>query len=81
MQNREKLSVVEEKCRDLHAWEERKTLCKTGFQECVEDVETWMAYDAECGFQMLNDDKIVTSVQKNPTLSTIKRMKMRTTTT
>ncbi|GFW03507.1 hypothetical protein TNCV_3020191 [Trichonephila clavipes] len=26
MQNREKLSVVEEKCRDLHAWE---ALCKT----------------------------------------------------
>ncbi|PRD30422.1 UNVERIFIED_CONTAM: hypothetical protein NCL1_26484 [Trichonephila clavipes] len=26
---------------------------------------TWMAYDAEgCGFQMLNDDEIVTSVQK-----------------
>ncbi|GFV76964.1 uncharacterized protein TNCV_690341 [Trichonephila clavipes] len=36
-----------------------------GFQKCDEDVETWMACDAEdCGFQMLNDDEIVTSVQK-----------------
>ncbi|GFW31155.1 uncharacterized protein TNCV_2577371 [Trichonephila clavipes] len=36
-----------------------------GFQECNEDVETWMACDAEdCGFQMLNDDEIVTSVQE-----------------
>ncbi|GFU43069.1 hypothetical protein TNCV_3141791 [Trichonephila clavipes] len=37
-----------------------------GFQECEEeDVETWMAGDAEdCGFQMLNDDEIVTSVQE-----------------
>ncbi|GFV03716.1 uncharacterized protein TNCV_1876641 [Trichonephila clavipes] len=37
-----------------------------GFQECdEEDVETWMACDTEdCGFQMLNDDKIVTSVQE-----------------
>jgi len=37
-----------------------------GFQECdEEDVETWMACDAEdCGFQMLNDDEIVTSVQE-----------------
>ncbi|PRD32075.1 UNVERIFIED_CONTAM: hypothetical protein NCL1_21576 [Trichonephila clavipes] len=36
------------------------------FQECdEEDVETWMACDTEdCGFQMLNDDKIVTSVQE-----------------
>ncbi|GFV37271.1 uncharacterized protein TNCV_2255731 [Trichonephila clavipes] len=34
-----------------------------GFQECdEEDAETWMA--CECGFQMLNDDKIVTSVQE-----------------
>ncbi|GFW45220.1 transposable element Tcb2 transposase [Trichonephila clavipes] len=33
--------------------------------ECDEDVETWMACDAEvCGFQMLNDDEIVTSVQE-----------------
>ncbi|GFW99110.1 transposable element Tcb2 transposase [Trichonephila clavipes] len=32
---------------------------------CDEDVETWMACDAEyCGFQMLNDDEIVTSVQE-----------------
>ncbi|GFY25262.1 hypothetical protein TNCV_2483821 [Trichonephila clavipes] len=33
------------------------------FQECdEEDVETWMACDAEdCGFQMPNDDEIVTS--------------------
>ncbi|GFX02304.1 uncharacterized protein TNCV_2284731 [Trichonephila clavipes] len=38
-----------------------------GFQECNdEDVETWMACDAEnCGFQMLNDDEIVTSVQES----------------
>ncbi|GFY31833.1 uncharacterized protein TNCV_4201411 [Trichonephila clavipes] len=36
-----------------------------GFQECDEDVETWMTYDAEdCGFQMLNDDEIVTSMQE-----------------
>ncbi|GFV69921.1 uncharacterized protein TNCV_1982881 [Trichonephila clavipes] len=37
-----------------------------GFQECdQEDVETWMACDSEdCGFQMLNDDKIATSVQE-----------------
>ncbi|GFV99010.1 uncharacterized protein TNCV_1509901 [Trichonephila clavipes] len=37
-----------------------------GFQECdEEDVETWMACDAvDCGFQMLNDDEIVTSVQE-----------------
>ncbi|GFW75633.1 uncharacterized protein TNCV_4428161 [Trichonephila clavipes] len=37
-----------------------------GFQECSEkDVETLMAHDAEyCGFQMLNDDEIVTSVQE-----------------
>ncbi|GFX81502.1 jerky-like protein [Trichonephila clavipes] len=34
-----------------------------GFQECDEDVETWMVCNAEdCGFQMLNDDEIVTSV-------------------
>ncbi|PRD29668.1 UNVERIFIED_CONTAM: hypothetical protein NCL1_28656 [Trichonephila clavipes] len=37
----------------------------SGFQECDEDVETWRACDAEdCGFQMLNDDEIVTSVQE-----------------
>ncbi|GFY10877.1 hypothetical protein TNCV_1123991 [Trichonephila clavipes] len=37
-----------------------------GFQECDEDRETWMAWDAEnCGFQMLNDDGIVTSVQED----------------
>ncbi|GFU13464.1 uncharacterized protein TNCV_937731 [Trichonephila clavipes] len=37
-----------------------------GFQECYEDdVETWMVCDAEdCGFQMLNDDEIVTSMQE-----------------
>ncbi|GFV67887.1 uncharacterized protein TNCV_926531 [Trichonephila clavipes] len=40
-----------------------------GFQECDEDVETWMACDAEdCGFQMLNDDEIVTSVQESDPL-------------
>ncbi|GFV30442.1 uncharacterized protein TNCV_99171 [Trichonephila clavipes] len=34
------------------------------FQECDEDVEIWMACNAEdCEFQMLNDDEIVTSVQ------------------
>ncbi|GFW42149.1 uncharacterized protein TNCV_1206051 [Trichonephila clavipes] len=55
-----------------------------GFQECVEEgVESWMACDAEdCGFQMLNEDDIVTSVKKRiPTMSTMKRMKARTTTT
>ncbi|PRD22123.1 UNVERIFIED_CONTAM: hypothetical protein NCL1_49955 [Trichonephila clavipes] len=36
-----------------------------GFQELDEDVETWMACDAEdCVFQMLNDDEIVTSAQE-----------------
>ncbi|PRD29129.1 UNVERIFIED_CONTAM: hypothetical protein NCL1_30327 [Trichonephila clavipes] len=37
-----------------------------GFQECdKEDVETWMACDAEgCGFKMLNDDDIMISVQE-----------------
>ncbi|GFW55180.1 uncharacterized protein TNCV_115661 [Trichonephila clavipes] len=36
-----------------------------GYQKCDEDVETWMACDAkEFGFQMLNDDEIVTSVQE-----------------
>ncbi|GFS92924.1 hypothetical protein TNCV_1886021 [Trichonephila clavipes] len=36
-----------------------------GFQECDEDIETWMACDAEdCGFQILNVDEIVTSVQE-----------------
>ncbi|GFX27516.1 uncharacterized protein TNCV_4995711 [Trichonephila clavipes] len=35
-------------------------------EEDEEDVETWMACDAEdCGFQMLNDDEIVTSVQES----------------
>ncbi|GFX64319.1 hypothetical protein TNCV_1500431 [Trichonephila clavipes] len=36
------------------------------FQECDgEDAETWMACDAEdCGFQMLNVDEIVTSMQE-----------------
>ncbi|GFV16661.1 uncharacterized protein TNCV_4418481 [Trichonephila clavipes] len=35
-------------------------------QECdEEDVENWIACDAEdCGFQMLNDDDIVTSMQE-----------------
>ncbi|GFU70453.1 uncharacterized protein TNCV_3280841 [Trichonephila clavipes] len=40
-----------------------------GFQECDEDVETWMACDSkDCGFQMLNDDEIVISVrnESNP---------------
>ncbi|GFU16434.1 putative rna-directed dna polymerase from transposon bs [Trichonephila clavipes] len=36
-----------------------------GFQECDENVETWMASAAEdCEFQMLNDDEIGTSVQE-----------------
>ncbi|GFT85176.1 thioredoxin domain-containing protein [Trichonephila clavipes] len=36
-----------------------------GFQECDEDVDTWKACDAEdCGFQILNDDEISTSVQE-----------------
>ncbi|PRD34466.1 UNVERIFIED_CONTAM: hypothetical protein NCL1_14521 [Trichonephila clavipes] len=37
-----------------------------GFQECdEEDVETWIAGDADCcGFQMLNAVGIVTSVQE-----------------
>ncbi|GFW85656.1 uncharacterized protein TNCV_853061 [Trichonephila clavipes] len=36
-----------------------------GFQECDEDAETWIACDAEdCGFQMLNDDEIVTYVRE-----------------
>ncbi|GFS95095.1 uncharacterized protein TNCV_2704561 [Trichonephila clavipes] len=37
-----------------------------GFQDCdEEDLEIWMACDAEdCGFQMLNGDEIVTSMQK-----------------
>ncbi|GFV32129.1 uncharacterized protein TNCV_1674181 [Trichonephila clavipes] len=36
-----------------------------GFQACDEDVEIWMACDAEdCGFQMLNDDEIVISEQE-----------------
>ncbi|GFW38401.1 hypothetical protein TNCV_1332541 [Trichonephila clavipes] len=37
-----------------------------GFPECdEEDVETWMAWDAEdCGFQMLNEEEIVTFVQE-----------------
>ncbi|GFT26739.1 hypothetical protein TNCV_3709361 [Trichonephila clavipes] len=41
-------------------------LFPVGFQECdEEDVETWMEWDAEdCGFQTLNDDEIVTSVQE-----------------
>ncbi|GFS53918.1 hypothetical protein TNCV_3761471 [Trichonephila clavipes] len=35
----------------------------TGCDE--EDVEAWMACDSEdCGFQMLNDDEIVTSMQE-----------------
>ncbi|GFW00231.1 hypothetical protein TNCV_4354281 [Trichonephila clavipes] len=39
---------------------------KCEFQECdEEDVETWRACDAkDYGFQMLNDDEIVTSVQE-----------------
>ncbi|GFU43048.1 uncharacterized protein TNCV_3141621 [Trichonephila clavipes] len=54
-----------------------------GFQECdEEDKETWMTCDAEdSGFQMLNDDEIVTfPYKKNPNLLKMKRMKTRTTT-
>ncbi|GFV32962.1 uncharacterized protein TNCV_1746041 [Trichonephila clavipes] len=38
-----------------------------GFQECDDEgVETWMTCDAEdCGFQMLNDDEIETSVKES----------------
>ncbi|GFU51278.1 hypothetical protein TNCV_3523461 [Trichonephila clavipes] len=37
-----------------------------GFQECDEEnVETWMACDADdCGFQLLNDGEIGTSMQE-----------------
>ncbi|GFX80716.1 uncharacterized protein TNCV_758231 [Trichonephila clavipes] len=37
-----------------------------GFQECDEEnVEIWMTCDAEdCGFQMLNEDEIVTFLQE-----------------
>ncbi|GFU32456.1 uncharacterized protein TNCV_3720791 [Trichonephila clavipes] len=37
-----------------------------GFQECDEDdVGTWMVCDAEnCGFQLLSDDEIMTSMQE-----------------
>ncbi|GFV02342.1 hypothetical protein TNCV_855641 [Trichonephila clavipes] len=36
-----------------------------GISVVEDDVETWMAYDGEdCGFQMLNDDEIVTSAQE-----------------
>ncbi|GFV67800.1 uncharacterized protein TNCV_3546021 [Trichonephila clavipes] len=36
------------------------------FQGCDEDIGTWMVIDGEdCGFQMLNDDEIVISVQKS----------------
>ncbi|GFY02136.1 uncharacterized protein TNCV_5099971 [Trichonephila clavipes] len=43
---------------------------RPGFQEDDEEnVETWTACDAEnCGFQMLNDGEIVTSVQENSDL-------------
>ncbi|GFX58214.1 hypothetical protein TNCV_4049721 [Trichonephila clavipes] len=38
------------------------------FQKCNEDVETWMACDEEdYGFQMLNDDEIVTSMPEEST--------------
>ncbi|PRD24561.1 UNVERIFIED_CONTAM: hypothetical protein NCL1_43387 [Trichonephila clavipes] len=41
-----------------------------------------MACDAaECGIQMLNDDALRFPCTKNPTLSTMKWMKARTTTT
>ncbi|PRD25244.1 UNVERIFIED_CONTAM: hypothetical protein NCL1_41465 [Trichonephila clavipes] len=37
-----------------------------GFKECDEEnIETWKSCDAkDCGFQMLNDDEILTSVQE-----------------
>ncbi|GFT32730.1 uncharacterized protein TNCV_2641391 [Trichonephila clavipes] len=64
--------------RRLPTWSNRSP----GFQECDEkDVETSMACDAEdCGFQMLNDDVIVTSVQEESDLPTMKRMNTRKTT-
>ncbi|GFT53353.1 uncharacterized protein TNCV_3323851 [Trichonephila clavipes] len=54
--------------RSIIKWEEATDFVQSipGFQECdEEDVETWMACDVDdCGYQMLNDDEIVTSVQK-----------------
>ncbi|GFV14070.1 uncharacterized protein TNCV_525461 [Trichonephila clavipes] len=49
----------------VHMSSEMRNIIKR-FQECnEEDVEIWMACEAEdCGFQMLNDDEIVTSVQE-----------------
>ncbi|PRD30468.1 UNVERIFIED_CONTAM: hypothetical protein NCL1_26332 [Trichonephila clavipes] len=39
------------------------------FQECNEDVETWMACDAkDCGFQKLNKDEIVTVQKESDTV-------------
>ncbi|GFU23569.1 hypothetical protein TNCV_1343551 [Trichonephila clavipes] len=38
----------------------------SGIQECDEDLVTWRAYETEdYGFQTLNDDEIVTSVQES----------------
>ncbi|GFX54376.1 transposable element Tcb2 transposase [Trichonephila clavipes] len=52
------------------------------FQEGDEEVETWMTCDTEdSGFQMLNDDEILTSCKKNPILLMRKRMKTSTTRT
>ncbi|GFT03235.1 uncharacterized protein TNCV_3610901 [Trichonephila clavipes] len=61
------LLTLEVKCNDDHREEITDSLQSIlGFQECDEkDIETWMSCDAEdCGFQMLNDDEIVTSVQE-----------------
>ncbi|GFX11248.1 hypothetical protein TNCV_4786401 [Trichonephila clavipes] len=56
---------VTPKLKDFTLFEILLFLIPDGFQECDEDVETWRACDAEdCGFQMLNDDEIVTSVQE-----------------
>ncbi|GFW31254.1 hypothetical protein TNCV_2578351 [Trichonephila clavipes] len=45
----------------------KPVVCGGRFQKCDKEVvETWMSSDAEdCGFQMLNDDEIVTSVQSD----------------
>ncbi|GFU33671.1 uncharacterized protein TNCV_1594181, partial [Trichonephila clavipes] len=64
------LHLVTARCQDTFLGEQGKIIdfvqSIPGFQKCdEEDVETWMACDAEdCGFQMLNDDEIVTSVQE-----------------
>ncbi|GFT04132.1 hypothetical protein TNCV_3346691 [Trichonephila clavipes] len=42
-----------------------RTIARQNIKYDEEDVVTWMACDSEdCGFQMLNDDEIVTSVHE-----------------